>query len=297
MSTKKAAKAVGTALKALAYGIPGVVTKGVNLLEGAGYEVETFGGIAADIGANTRAGKSVRLPYFFIGDEPAPGKPWPKHRCGGLQFVKTHLPSIETPPKPSLKAKAEDAKAKPDNGPQPSRISDETAAEIIKAIDGPGVEWKTESERLAGIIARKETDLTALHEHSAQVEAKLVLTEKKHGAACKRANKYRKQRDEARSDADEATKAHGEISKRAAQFRALADEREQRADSLAREQDKSQVGVARIISRLEVASELLDLYASHPAQEDVTREVESALAIAKRLPHQFNMTVKAEEKK
>jgi len=86
------------------------VTEAQEKLEAAGWKFVP--GLKADAeqahrSARELAGRQVRVPFFFVGEPPAEGRPWPRERCGGrawfLKYVKEQRGLPKAPTKRSKK--------------------------------------------------------------------------------------------------------------------------------------------------------------------------------------------------
>ena len=118
-----------------------------NLAQQAGLDVRTnphdHEAEARAIAAKV-AGRPVRVPYFFVGDEPGEGKPWPRERAGGAKWFEKWLntggPNPAEPEKPTATETVEQATdaaaAKADPPPDPDTArADKLKAERAKTRD------------------------------------------------------------------------------------------------------------------------------------------------------------------
>ena len=234
---------------------------------------------AKDVAAALAGASAVNLPYFFVGDTPIgvhdedSNETWPKHRRGGQVFLgnwlaglgKTVLDLPEGAGKAGLKAAAQkaadEADAKPGNGPQP------TDAETVEALQKSHAELET---RYQEAVQRAD----AGQERADKAEEKL-----KAERATTRA--LRKELKETQEHADGVERASNKLAQR-------IDTQKQTIDQICDARDIQRLALRRILDRALVAYQVasgLQFVAEYDngRRDHILAELKSIRSLAKLL--------------
>ena len=244
--------------------------EGVALLEQAGYTVEVYPGVGVRERASEIAGASVRLPYFFLGPKPKKGQPWPKHRCGGIRFIKGLLSGAATPA--------------PDEAPPEKKASRPAVGRVEPApID--------EDER-------SRATLRKVQKQNREQAAQLTECEAVISGAGLRADAAQQQADKAEAETHrlvgELNETLSNLANKAEESNAWkyrAEVAERANQKMIANAKKNAENVSHIISRLEVAERIIKADVLSGRQVTWLRhEIGSALHIADETAHFHRMT-------